>query len=226
MQGLETSVRTRNNTKKFGERLSGGPLTTKASPSDAEEKEKIPEETKAIVISVIEKGDRNEQLLTTDRSPIASEDKQEPTLHPHRWLECMDNFANMIQNVWSYALTQKLQWNSDLHKPVEVALIDDEVDLYHPLLRGKITAGRSLDYRGQGEHRIRPYWVSESKHGTMMAIMIHRVCPMAQIYAIKLETHYDHRDQKVKIVTKNAAEVRHRINASPLSISSPLILTP
>lgn len=59
-----------------------------------------------------------------------------------------------------------------------------------------------------------------------MAKMICRVCPMAKIYAIRLETHYDHKDQKAKIVAKSAAEVRLWIHDYPLSISSLSMLTP
>lgn len=93
-------------------------------------------------------------------------------------------------------------------QPVEIALIDDGVDVLQSRLRGKISDGKSFDYGDKGANRIRSHWISERGHGTVMAKNIVRICPMAKIYVIKLETHFDHKEQKARIGTRSAAEVR------------------
>ncbi|KAL9115293.1 MAG: hypothetical protein Q9187_007331, partial [Circinaria calcarea] len=100
----------------------------------------------------------------------------------HRWLECVDKFGDQIWNVWSKILSE-----SKDKKPQEVivALIDDGVDHTHPPLMGSILTGRTLSYEGD---RIRPWYVSERGHGTVMASMICRVCPMVKVYPIRLNT--------------------------------------
>lgn len=197
------------NIDRFCERLGSSPPATKlsrASSMNPEQVEMPHQSPRWIDVTRIE-GGRNELLLTTRHSGVPIDDTQESTLHPHRWLECMDHFADMIQNIWSWALKQKLQQHNDLQKPVEVALIDDGVDLYHERLRGKISGGKSFDYGFQSENRIRPYWVSERGHGTVMADMMCRVCPIAKIYVIRLETHDDPNNQKARIVPRSAAKV-------------------
>lgn len=135
------------------------------------------------------------------------ESKQEPALLPHRWLDCMDKSADMIQNVWAWAIDQKMLQQSDLQDPVEVALIDDGVDFHHPRLRGKNLNGRTFDYGRKRESEIRHHWFSTGGHGTVMASMISRVCPMARMYVIRLETHIDHKGKKARIGARSAAEV-------------------
>ena len=165
--------------------------------------------TRTIDVTRIERNGRNERLLTMNFSNIPGDVKQEPTLYPHRWLDCMDQFADAIQNVWNWALKQKLLQQNDLQNPVEVALIDDGVDVLQTKLRGKISNGKSFDYGNKGENRMRPHWISSRGHGTVMARNISRVCPMAKIYVIRLETHYDPKDLRDKIGAKSAAEVCH-----------------
>lgn len=117
----------------------------------------------------------------------------------HRWLECVDQFGDRIWNVWSKILSE-----SKDKKPEEiiVALIDDGVDNTHPPLMGRILTGRTFGYEGD---RIRPWYVSERGHGTVMASMICRVCPMAKIYPIRLNTL----NQKDQIDVASAAPVCH-----------------
>ncbi|KAF7920648.1 hypothetical protein BELL_1448g00020 [Botrytis elliptica] len=147
---------------------------------------------------------QNRRLLTM--SFAASEMKQEHVLQPHRWLNCMDEFKDVFQNVWSWTMKQKLQQQEALKQPVEIALIDDGVDVLQSRLRGKISDGKSFDYGDKGANRIRSHWISERGHGTVMAKNIVRICPMAKIYVIKLETHFDHKEQKARIGARSAAE--------------------
>ncbi|KAF7898370.1 hypothetical protein EAF00_004816 [Botryotinia globosa] len=149
---------------------------------------------------------QNRRLLTMNFA--ASEMKQEHILQPHRWLNCMDEFKDVFQNVWSWTMKQKLQQQEALMQPVEIALIDDGVDDLQSRLRGKISDGKSFDYGDEGANRIRSHWISERGHGTVMAKNIVRICPMAKIYVIKLETNFDLKEQKARIGTRSAAEVR------------------
>ncbi|RDW67032.1 hypothetical protein BP5796_09781 [Coleophoma crateriformis] len=208
-QDLETSIRTTRNINNFCERLrTPVPIeycgTSTVAPSVASE---VSEATaRKIEVSRIERG-RTEQLVAGN--PASLPEKPELTLSPHRWLDCMDGFADAIQNIWRAAVKGKTSQSGDineLHRPVEVALIDDGVDVYHEPLRGKISSGKSFDYGDRGENRMRPYWVSERGHGTVMANMICRVCPMVNVYAIRLETQYDGKDPKPRIVARSAAE--------------------
>ncbi|KAF5872904.1 putative major intracellular serine [Botrytis fragariae] len=63
-------------------------------------------------------------------------------------------------------------------------------------LRGKPSDGKIFDYGDKGANCIRSHWILERGHGTVMA----------KIYAIRLETHFDHKEQKVRIGTKSAVE--------------------
>ncbi|CAD6444527.1 beb5f8ce-0045-4c4b-a4ef-6b03b5f527a4 [Sclerotinia trifoliorum] len=83
---------------------------------------------------------------------------------------------------------------------------DDGVNLLEPRLRDKISGGQTFDYGDNGANRMRPHWVSERGHGTVMAKNITRICPMAKIYVIKLETHFDHKEQKARIGARSAAD--------------------
>ena len=126
----------------------------------------------------------------------------------HRWLEYVDKFGDQIWNVWSKILSE-----SKDKKPQEiiVALIDDGVDHTHPPLMGSILTGRTLSYEGD---RIRPWYVSERGHGTVMASMICRVCPMVKVYPIRLNTL----GQKGQIDVESAALVYTNISVPNTAI--------
>lgn len=83
-----------------------------------------------------------------------------------------------------------------LNDPVTVALIDDGVDLLDASLQGKgpQIEGQSLSFDHAGDNepatseRAHPHYQSAGGHGTVMANMIFRVCPMAKLYVIRMET--------------------------------------
>ncbi|KDN69818.1 putative conserved hypothetical protein [Colletotrichum sublineola] len=52
-------------------------------------------------------------------------------------------------------------------------------------LAGRILPGRTFGFEGD---RNLPWYASESGHGTVLASMIARICPMAKIYPIRLNT--------------------------------------
>lgn len=73
-----------------------------------------------------------------------------------------------------------------LSKDVVVALIDDGVDSCDPAVSGRAIEGKTFDYQDGG---VGQYYISAKGHGTEMARMILKVCPMANIYSIRLKTH-------------------------------------
>ncbi|KAK0662083.1 putative peptidase [Cercophora samala] len=105
-------------------------------------------------------------------------------LSAHKWLNCMDAFADEIQNVPVPPTQHKL-----LKKDITVALIDDGVNIDTPTIAGKVIGGATFDRGEPDENGPSPYFISASGHGTVMADMICRVCPTAKLYVFKLETH-------------------------------------
>ena len=130
----------------------------------------------------------------TGARPSASGERLS-TFASHRWLECVDQFADRISNVWSRSNAGRDRGS------IVVALIDDGVDTTHGPLAGKVLTGRTFGY---DMDRVRPWYVSEAGHGTLMASMIVRVCPMAKVYPIRLNTI----GSKALIDTNSAIQVR------------------
>jgi hypothetical protein len=87
--------------------------------------------------------------------------------------------------------------------PVQIALIDDGVDFTPPVfqeLPGSKLRGRMFPISQQGSTMYFPrYWVSESGHGTLMARLIHKICPTAIIHVIKPRTFKDEKTNKIHI---------------------------
>lgn len=146
------------------------------------ENEKVPKR-KILVYRGEENALSSEQLVQTGPSKTSSS-TNERNLQSNRWLDCMDKFADEIQNV-KVPFTDNLILKND----IKVALIDDGADPYVESLRGKINGGESFDRGYPHENGPSPYYTSSKGHGTVMADMICRVCPMAKLYVYKLETH-------------------------------------
>jgi len=128
-------------------------------------------------------------------------------LSGHRWLNCMDKLADEIQNIGTPS-TQ----DDKLRRGVVVALIDDGVNVDTPAIAGKVISGVTFDRGEPDENGPSPYFHSANGHGTVMADMICRVCPLAKLYVFKLETHSSHDSMTEsqahsQIVTRSAALV-------------------
>lgn len=131
---------------------------------------------------------------------------------PHKWMQCMDNFAGKFRQI--KMIHDK---HSDpLLNPVTVALIDDGTDITLPELQVRASPkdreqrsfpGKSF-HHFQGGWRVSPYWVSSSGHGTIMARLIHKVCPSAVIYVIRMKTEQTVNSKKLQIEPKSAIQVR------------------
>ncbi|KAK7414636.1 hypothetical protein QQX98_006493 [Neonectria punicea] len=125
----------------------------------------------------------------------------------HEWLNCMERFAGCMDIFWRRTLeisleqlgqghdnhshlpkvdTQARTDLQNLKKDVVVALIDDGVDSCDSAFSGRAIEGKTFDYQDGG---VRQYYISAKGHGTEMARMILKVCPMASIYSIRLKTH-------------------------------------
>lgn len=112
--------------------------------------------------------------------------------------------------------------------PVTVALIDDGADITHPELNGKKFRGKSLhEYVDGSGWRVSPYWHSASGHGTLMARLIHRICPSAIIYIIKLQTWIPVGSNKLQIQPQSAIQaIEHAIEQGVQIISMSWTMKP
>ncbi|KAL6823277.1 intracellular serine protease [Trichoderma camerunense] len=128
---------------------------------------------------------------------------QERGVDPHKWMQCMEHFNSHFRQI--RALRDKIT-DASL-TPVVVALIDDGTDIMHPDLKGMGFPGKSFHhYREGSTWRVSPYWDSPSGHGTLMARLIHRICPSAIIHVIKLQTFATEGSTKLQINPDSAIQ--------------------
>ncbi|KAL4935211.1 hypothetical protein BDV06DRAFT_234533 [Aspergillus oleicola] len=121
------------------------------------------------------------------------------TVTAHRWLECIDAFCDQLKT-----LMASIRTSSHSKNDIRVALIDDGVDFCEKEFRGKIMDGKSFAYDPNENNRERQWYVSDLGHGTVMAYMILRVCPMAKIYPIKLDT-FQSANKKHRVIQPDSA---------------------
>ncbi|KAF4969888.1 hypothetical protein FSARC_2984 [Fusarium sarcochroum] len=140
----------------------------------------------------------------------------------HDWLDCMDRFAECMSRLWQNTVdlsNEQLRHDlgnsgesfssnkstiRSLLEPVVVALIDDGVDCCDSDFSGRVNIidGKTFDYQDES---VGQYYVSKARHGTEMARLILRVCPMASIYSIRLKTHTSSDNGNVTIDATSAA---------------------
>lgn len=89
---------------------------------------------------------------------------------------------------------------------MQIALIDDGVDINEISLLGKITGGRSFCKRDEQQNLLKAYYESSSGHRTVMASLICRVCPRAKLFVVKLD-EYLNKSLARQITAKSAAKV-------------------
>ncbi|KAL3472351.1 hypothetical protein BJX99DRAFT_249704 [Aspergillus californicus] len=143
--------------------------------------------------------------------------EEHATVTVHKWLESVDAFSEQLKT-----LMVNIHTNSHKGDEIRVALIDDGVDMCEKVFREKIMQGKSFAYYQPGNRREKQWYVSELGHGTVMAHMILRVCPMAKIYPIKLGTirdpkkkHWDiQADSAVKAISAAVEKNVHIISMS------------
>jgi hypothetical protein len=112
----------------------------------------------------------------------------------NQWLQSVENFARCMNPYWDSTVKRFLEARQDQGTPegvesdVTVALIDDGVYKFGIGRPHQVLQGKSFDFHGDG---LNPPYLSAKGHGTAMASMILRVCPMAKIYPIRLKTNSD-----------------------------------
>ncbi|KAH6636217.1 hypothetical protein F5144DRAFT_170863 [Chaetomium tenue] len=128
-------------------------------------------------------------------------------VYSHQWIKCMDDFVSRFR--YLKLPQQGPSSPPKLLKPVVVALIDDGVDLPHHESADHSFTGESFHAYDYGR-RVWPWWNSAAGHGTLMARLIHRICPTAVIYVIKLETRTTEADDtKILIDAESAIKAIH-----------------
>ncbi|KAM0551737.1 hypothetical protein ACHAPJ_008304 [Fusarium lateritium] len=157
----------------------------------------------------------------------------------HDWLDCMDRFAECMSRLWQSTVdlsNEQLKHDlgnsggsvnsskstiRSLLEPVVVALIGDGVDCCDSDFAGRVNVidGKTFDYQDQS---VGQYYVSKARHGTEMAKLILRVCPMASIYSMRPKTHTSAENGNPTIDATSAAlaiEAALDKNASIISMS-------
>ncbi|UKZ68741.1 uncharacterized protein TrAtP1_009763 [Trichoderma atroviride] len=113
-------------------------------------------------------------------------------INSHKWLDSTIRFAAEMELFWRKTT---LEFKSSKHNldptkkiasDVIVALIDDGVDMFDAGLSDRVLEGKSFDFH---DGKVRPSFSSADGHGTVMASMILRACPMAKVYPIRLKTY-------------------------------------
>jgi hypothetical protein len=149
--------------------------------SVSSEQDETPSKRKLLVYTSETFIPNQEQLLMPNAANSMLRKANEGNPKSRRWLYCMDAFADAIQNIRA-PFTE----NPILENDIKVALIDDGVDAFSKSLRGKIRGGESFGRGHPDADGPSPYYTSSEGHGTVMADMICRVCPMARLYVYKL----------------------------------------
>jgi hypothetical protein len=119
----------------------------------------------------------------------------------------MDDFVKSFRFIQPPPIQRGPSTPTKLVKPVVVALLDDGVDLPHYDSSEHAFQGESFHTYESGG-KVWPWWNSAAGHGTLMARLIHRICPNALIYVIKLETQTAEGDSsKIHVVPESAIKV-------------------
>ncbi|KAH6691548.1 hypothetical protein F5X68DRAFT_202092 [Plectosphaerella plurivora] len=129
-------------------------------------------------------------------------------VNSHRWLDSTARFAEEMKPFWDQTVLDFLQSRQNkgtaegIENDVVVALIDDGVDVFETAYSNQVLEGKSFDFHNG---KVRPPFSSARGHGSVMANMILRICPMAKVYPIRLRT-FDNPNGKTNIDKDYAAQ--------------------
>lgn len=163
-----------------------------------------------VEVTAIDSGTDEERKVTSGDAPHLSTSSPTQGVNAHQWLKSTAKFAGLMNDFWKSTVEEFLESKQNQATPerveddVVVALIDDGVDMFDTALSNQILEGKSFDFH---DEKVRPPFSSAKGHGTVMASMILRVCPMAKVYPIRLKT-YDNANGKNNIDANYAAQVR------------------
>jgi hypothetical protein len=163
-------------------------------------------------IHVVHHQPSNRGKLAQSASILSKDATKSTQIDSHRWLEIMDEFANGIFNLEppdgapeDYLHSEQLP--QELRKDITVALIDDGVNFMHEAVATKLDTGRNFPIGNASD----PFHGSTTGHGTKMAYMIGRVCPMVKIYVCKLDV-IRQAGEKASFTAESAADVSRANN--------------
>lgn len=94
----------------------------------------------------------------------------------------MKKFRGFLLN--TERLNEYRGMSQDIEEPIRIALIDDGVDgagVGFPLL-----GGRTFCSRDEENRLNHPYYASAAGNGTAMARLINFICPLAQLYVLRV----------------------------------------
>jgi subtilisin family serine protease len=94
----------------------------------------------------------------------------------------MEKFAAFIR---TYRRRMKEMYPTRTFRQIKVALIDDGVDGLNAELSKSIEAGQTFSIREGGNYNS--YFTSSKGHGTIMAMLIRKICPNVRLYVAKLD---------------------------------------
>lgn len=160
---MESADRIDSYVKEFQKRLDQSLQDVDMSQKDQEE-EGLPNDNnndskvsqRKILVYTDKENDQNSEQLVSGASTKTLANTNDRNLQSHRWLECMDNFADEIQNL----RVSGDKYSGDLKREIKVALIDDGADPEVQSLRGKIKGGESFDRGNPHENGPSPYYTS------------------------------------------------------------------
>lgn len=179
------------------------------------------EETKATG----QKGGRTITVHPPEQPQVASTSPQDPSKDPsqqqpvdgakqehsrdkdeHEWLNIMDHFAQGIKELHPDQ-TKFKDLPPALKQEVRICLIDDGVD-FDDRVGFSMEPGRAFGTESSKDlpDITVPYYRSATKHGTLMARMILKVCPNARIVPYRLDTRLGE-DGMMHPTAKSAADV-------------------
>ena len=124
----------------------------------------------------------------------------------HEWLKIMDRFTQGIRELHPDQ-TKSNDLPDALKQEVRICLIDDGVD-FDDRVGVRMEPGRAFGTESSNDlpGMTVPYYHSATKHGTLMARMILRVCPNARIVPYRLDTRLG-ADGLMHPTAKSAADV-------------------
>lgn len=128
----------------------------------------------------------------------------------HEWLQIMNSFAEGVLTLRPDQYVQKLpSLPAELTRDIRICLIDDGVEAEHKRISDRVDGGGMAfgTYpRDEFPGMTRPYYLSTTNHGTLMASLILSVCPFAKITSYRLDTRPG-QDKGVHFTAKSAAKV-------------------
>lgn len=116
----------------------------------------------------------------------------------------MEKFADFVRG-YREDVEESEADSSKLPRRIKVALIDDGVDGLNADLSCVIEMGQTFSERSR--HSYNSYFSSTNGHGTIMAMLIRKICPNVRLYVAKLNEQKTGRN-KMSITAESAVKVR------------------